>query len=177
MENYYCELAKAIRNGELKTVEAIANRAESFIPNDEIFRDSFASARVSKAALCRYYLRTIELQAMDKPQPELIPNTDAGELTLEHVLPEKPAIDAWPQFNDEERKAYTKRIGNMLLLKQKMNSKLRSSSFDMKRPIYAKSDLLLTKKIAEEGEWTKETIENRQNYLAQLAVKAWKLTP
>lgn len=177
MENHYCELGKAIRNGELKTVDAIANRAESFIPNDEIFRNSFASDRVAKAYLCRYYLRTLELQAMDKPQPELIPNTDPGELTLEHVLPEKPAPDAWPQFNEEERKAYTKRLGNMLLLKQKMNSKLRSSSFSVKREIYAKSDLLLTKKIAKCDEWTKETIENRQNYLAQLAIEAWKIKP
>lgn len=177
MENYYCELAKAIRNGELKTVDAIANRAESFIPNDEIFRDSFASARVSKASLCRYYLRMLELQAMDKPQPELIPNTDAGELTLEHVLPEKPAPDAWPQFNDEERKAYTKRLGNMLLLKQKMNSKLRSSSFSIKREIYNKSDLLLTQSVAKHTEWTRETIENRQKDHAQLAVKAWKIKP
>jgi hypothetical protein len=177
MENHYCEVGKAIRNGELKSVDAIASRAELFIPNDEIFRNSFASARVAKASLCRYYLRTLELKAMDKPQPELIPNTDPGELTLEHVLPEKPDPDAWPQFNEEERKAYTKRIGNMLLLKQKMNSKIRSSSFTVKREIYASSSLLLTKKIAEHSEWTKETIENQQDYLAKLAIEAWKIKP
>ena len=177
MENHYCEVGKAIRNGELKSVDAIASRAELFIPNDEIFRNSFASARVAKASLCRYYLRTLELKTMDKPQPELIPNTDPGELTLEHVLPEKPAPDAWPQFNEEERKAYTKRIGNMLLLKQKMNSKIRSSSFTVKREIYASSSLLLTKKIAEHSEWTKETIENQQDYLAKLAIEAWKIKP
>lgn len=176
MENHYCEIAKAIRNGELKTVDVIADRGKSFIPTDEIFRDSFASARVTKAFLCRYYLRTIELQEIGKQQTELIPNADPGELNLEHILPEKPAPDTWTQFNDEERKAYTKRIGNMVLLKQKMNSKLRSSSFDMKRATYAASDLLLTKKVGEEQEWTKETIENRQTYLAQLAVKTWKLT-
>ena len=32
-------------------------------------------------------------------------------------------------------------------------------------------------KVVEHIEWTKETIENRQNYLAQLAVEAWKITP
>lgn len=175
MENHYCELGKAIRNGELKSVEEIAKRAESFIPNDAIFRDSFATARVAKAYLSRYYLRALELQAMGTPQPELIPNTDPGELTLEHVLPERPATDAWPHFNDEERKAYTKRLGNMLLLKQKMNSKLRSSSFSTKREIYAKSDLLLTKKVAEFDEWDKKAIEKRQDYMAQLAVEAWKI--
>ena len=79
--------------------------------------------------------------------------------------------------NEEERNAYTKRLGNMLLLKQKMNAKLRSSPFSVKREIYGKSDLLLTKKVAELDEWTKGTIENRQNYLAQLAITAWKIKP
>lgn len=177
MENHYCELGKAIRGGELKSVEAIASRAESFIPNDAIFRDNFATARVAKSYLARYYLRTLELQAMGNPQPDLVPNADPGELTLEHVLPERPVEDAWPQFNEEERNAYTKRLGNMLLLKQKMNAKLRSSPFSVKREIYGKSDLLLTKKVAELDEWTKETIENRQNYLAPLAIAAWKIKP
>ena len=177
MENHYCELGKAIRDGKLKSVEAIASRAESFIPNDAIFRDSFVTARVAKPNLSRYYLRTLELQAIGEPQPELIPNTDPGELSLEHVLPERPTAGAWPQFNEEERKAYTKRLGNMLLLKQKMNSKLRSSPFSVKREIYAKSDLLLTKRVAALDKWTTAAIKNRQNYLAQLAIEVWKIKP
>jgi len=177
MENRYCELGKSIRNGELKSIDAIATRAESFIPNDSIFRDSFAAARVAKANLSRYYLRALELKAMGKPQPELVPNPDPAELTLEHVLPERPATGAWTQFNEDERKAYTKRLGNMVLLKQKMNSKLRSSSFDAKCEIYAKSDLLITKKVAEFKNWNKAAIENQQNYLAQLAVEVWKIKP
>ena len=177
MENHYCALGKAIRNGELKSVEAIASRAEAFVPNDAMFRDSFATTRVAKAYLSRYYLRTLELQATGISQPELVPSTDPGELTLEHVLPERPTEDAWPQFNEEERKAYTKRLGNMLLLKQKMNAKLRSSSFSTKRDIYADSALLLTKKVAERDEWNTQAIAARQNDLAKLAVQAWKIKP
>jgi len=177
MENHYCELGKAIRSGELKNVKAIARRAESFIPNDAIFRDSLATARVAKTYLSRYYLRVLELQVAGEPQPELVPNTDPGELNLEHILPERPAENAWPQFTEEERKAHTKRLGNMLLLKQRMNVKLRNSAFSSKRDIYAQSDLLLTKKVAEFNEWTKEAIEERQNYLAELAVRAWKIKP
>jgi hypothetical protein len=177
MENHYCELGKAIRNGELKSIREIANRAESFIPNDAIFRENFATARVAKSYLARYYLRTLELQAMGKPDLELIPNADPSELTLEHILPERPAEGAWPQFDEEERNAYTKRLGNMLLLKHKMNAKLRSSSFSTKRETYKKSDLLLTKKVAKLKKWTKETIEARQNYLAQLATTAWTIKP
>ncbi len=177
MENHYCELGKAIRSGELKNVKAIASRAESFIPNDAIFRDSFATARVAKTYLSRYYLRVLELQVAGEPQPELVPNTDPGELNLEHILPERPAENAWPQFTEEERKAYTKRLSNMLLLKQRMNVKLRNSAFSSKRDIYVQSNLLLTKKVAEFNEWTKEAIEERQKYLAELAVQAWKIKP
>lgn len=178
IENNYCVLGQAIRNGQLKSVKEIANRANtSFVPNDAIFGASFASARVSKTSLARYYLRTLELQATGKPQSELVPSADPGELNLEHILPEQLGEDAWTQFIEEERKAYTKRLGNMLLLTQKMNSKLRSASFDSKREIYAKSDLLLTKKVVEWDEWNKEAIEKRQKYLAELAVKAWKIEP
>ena len=112
-----------------------------------------------------------------EPQPELVPNPDPAELTLEHILPERPSAGVWTQFNEEERKAYTKRLGNMVLPKQKMNSKVRSSSFDVKREIYAKSDLLITRKVAELKKWNKDSIENQQNYLAKLAVEIWKINP
>lgn len=175
MEKYYCELGKAIRKGELKSLSEIALSAESFIPSDTIFEASFAVVRVSKAHLCRYYLRILELQAMTEPQPELVPGTDPDELTLEHVLPEHPAKAAWSGFNEDDRKAYTKRLGNMVLLKQKMNSKLRSSSFTEKREIYAKSNLLLTQRVAEFKKWNKKAIDEHQAFLAKLAVKAWKI--
>jgi hypothetical protein len=120
IENNYCTLAQAIRNGRLKSVKEIASLAnKSFVPNDAMFRDSFANTRVSKAHLARYYLQTLELESRGEPQPELIPNIDPSELTLEHVLPERPAEKAWSQFDEEEKRAYTKRLGNMLLLKQK----------------------------------------------------------
>lgn len=177
MESHYCELGKAIRGGELKSLDAIARTAEGFIPNDTIFRDSFATARVAKSYLARYYLRTLELQAMGKPQPELVPNADPSELTLEHILPERPLEGDWSQFTEEERNTYTKRLGNMLLLKQRMNSKLRSRSFGSKRDIYGASDLVLTKSVAELDEWTKEAIEYRQGILAKLALQAWRIKP
>lgn len=178
IENNYCSLAQAIRNGQLKSIKEIANRANaSFVPNDAIFRSSFATARVSKAPLARYYLRTIELQATGKRDHELVPTTDPGELNLEHILPERPDAKSWKNFTDEERKAYTKRLGNMLLLRQKMNSKLRNSPFDAKGKIYADSDLLLTKEVAKCNVWNKEAIEERQKLLADLTVKAWPIQP
>lgn len=178
IENNYCELGKDIRKGQLKNVREIAGRAnKSFVPNDAIFYESFGSARVSKAFLARYYLRQLDLEARSIAQHEQVPNADPNELTLEHVLPERPAEAAWNQFTEEERKAYTKRLGNMVLLRQRMNSSLRSGPFDSKRDIYSKSDLLLTRKVAERDDWDKQAIDTRQKWLAELAVKAWSVEP
>ena len=104
---------------------------------------------MAKAYLARYYLRTLELYARAEPHPELVPNTDPAELGLEHVVPERPLHDAWPQFTEDERKAYTKRLGNMILLKQRMNASPRSTSFDVKCPIFEESELPLTKRVAD----------------------------
>lgn len=174
MEKKYSELGQKIRSGELKTVDDIAKKGESFIPSDAAFEASFSRATISKVQFCRYVLRTLERQATGENQPELVPNADPGELTLEHILPEKPEGN-WPQFSEEQRRAYTKRIGNMLLLKEKMNSKLRSSPFTEKAKFYEKSGLVLTKQVSESKQWTTKEIEERQKNLAQLAVEAWKL--
>jgi len=178
IENNYCLLAQAIRNGKLKTAREVASQAnKSFVPNDGIFQESFRSIRVSKTKLVRYYLRVLELQGKGISQHELLPNPDPSELNLEHILPENPAKGSWSQFSEEERKAYTRRIGNMLLLTERMNSKLRNDPYDEKCKIYAKSDLILTKEVAKYGEWTKEVIEERQKALAELAVRAWNIKP
>ena len=177
IENLYCGIAKSIRNGELKSVKEVANHAKSFIPNDALFKERFAVAHVSKAYLARYYLRQLELEAKGKSQRELAPITDPSELNLEHIMPERPAENTWLQFSEEDRNAYTKRLGNMLLLKEKMNSKLRNSPFDAKRDIYKESELLLTKAVAKCDEWNKKAIEERQRDLAELAVKAWSIEP
>ena len=147
MERHYAELGQAIRRGELKSGKEIATRAIIFVLNDAQFRESFASARVSKVSLARYYLRVLERQASGESQPELIPNIDPGELTLDHVLPDRTDGN-WPQFSEEDKRAYLKRIGNMVLLAQKMNSVLRSSPFQEKKKIYAPSKLGLTAKVA-----------------------------
>ena len=176
MEGYYSDLGIKISSGEVKTIDDITESAKEFIPSDEIFRERFANARVSKVMLARYYLRALERQAIGEEQPELIPNTDPDELTLEHILPQRNPDESWRKiYSEEEVSAYVTRIGNMALLSQRINSKLRSSSFEEKRKIYEKSNLNVTKQISKYPKWDKEAIEDRQKYLAEIAVKTWKV--
>ena len=78
-------------------------------------------------------------------------------------------------WSEEDHRVYWRRLGNMVLLREKVNSKLRSAPFEEKKPRLAASALLLTKEVAEVQRWDKAAIDARQVELAGLALKAWRL--
>ena len=136
---------------------------------------AFDVATVSNRKLARYYLRSLEMAAKNKSEPWHIPNDDRGTINLEHVLPENPLAN-WPQFSDDQVKLYYKRIGNLVLMRASDNSDLKSASFEVKKPTFAKSPYVLTKQIADAATWTNNEINERQKTLAMYAVKAWPIT-
>jgi hypothetical protein len=119
-------------------------------------------------------LRALEMMVQDQPEPSFIPNDDPESINLEHILPQKP-LAQWPSFDDAEVKAYCKRIGNLALLQAKKNSDLKSAGFEDKKPIFKASTYQLTNQLATVENWTADQIVNRQEILAQWALKAWPL--
>lgn len=164
--------AKLITDGNISTAKGLQDSIKSIIPNDDQFRDAFEIATVSQAKFARYYLRSLEMAAKGEPDPYLLPNDDAGAINLEHILPQKP-LNEWPEFNEEDVRTYSRRIGNMALLKAKANSTLQSSNFDTKKAAFKGSPYATTDMIAHEAKWGIEQITSRQKYLASLALKAW----
>ena len=162
--------------GEITTTKQLRKVLSQIIPSDEDFQRAFETATVSKAALARYYLRSLEMAAKDEPVPWFIPNDDRQAINLEHVLPERCEGGQYPDFEDEEaRRAFVRRIGNMVLLKAKSNSELRSEDFDTKRAAYGKSPYELTRQVAKLGRWGPTQVTSRQLVLAELALQAWPL--
>jgi hypothetical protein len=164
--------AKAIFDGEVKTASELQASIQSIVPKDQQFLDAFATATVSQAKFARYYLRSLEMVVKDVPDPWLIPNDDAEVINLEHVLPLKPDGE-WQRFSEDDVKAYSKRLGNMALMRAKANSDLRSAGFETKRAAFKDSPYATTDMIGDVPDWTIEQIVTRQKYLAQLALKAW----
>ena len=61
-------------------------------------------------------------------------------------------------------------------MKTKENNDFKSSTFDIKKEKFNESELWITNMIAENyDEWNIENIKDRQNKLADLAVKTWSL--
>jgi uncharacterized protein with ParB-like and HNH nuclease domain len=166
--------AKKVFDGEIADEKSLSKEMSSRIPTNEQFQSAFAEATVSKVALARYYLRSLEMVVKESPEPAFIPNNDRETINLEHILPQKP-MGNWPTFNENDAKADCKRLGNMALMQAKKNSDLKSASFDEKKKVFKDGPYELTSRLASIPEWTHERVVERQALLAKLALKAWPL--
>ena len=174
VEGGSAEAARKTYAGEVATATELRVELAGFAPSDSEFVQAFEVARVSNRKLARYYLRSMELEANNESQPWHMPNDNRNEINLEHVLPEKPEGN-WPQFSEEDRALYWKRIGNLCLMRAKDNSTLKSAPYTDKKAVYEKSGYRLTRDIACADVWTKSAIEERQKRLARLALKTWAI--
>lgn len=175
IERYYSDAAVAVRQGEITNAEDLLRALQPVIPNDAVFKNSFSNIRVNKNSQARYFLCAIEKFLRGEVEPELILNEDAKEVNLEHILPQKPAKNEWGDFSSDEATAYAYRLGNMTLLRRRDNARLGNGEWPLKRAILAKSDLHLNKAISSIERWDKDTIDIRQDELADAALKVWPL--
>jgi hypothetical protein len=172
LESQYCQRALEVRSSKLTTAKELLTPMKDVVPSDSQFQKEFEVATVSKDFLARYYLRVLENQMRGKPEPEMIPNSNEDVVTLEHILPENPS-SAWGQIELDTVKTYYRRIGNMALLRRRINSEVGNKGFAAKTDHYRKSEFELTKTLCNYGAWGIEEIEKRQKELAELAVRAW----
>lgn len=174
IESQYCSRAVDIRADKITTANQLLDAMKEIVPSDTVFHKAFENATISKETLARYYLRALERQKQGDAEPELVPNTSEEEITLEHILPEHPS-DAWGSIHEETHKAYYKRMGNLCLLKHKINSDIGNKGFISKRAYYAESAFQLTLVLSKNDSWTTADIDSRQKVLADLAIKAWPI--
>lgn len=173
-EEKYCDAAVGIRAGAIKSVDQVRAALATVIPTDSQFQAAFAIATVNKAATARYYLNALERSFMSTAEPELVPNDDGDKVNLEHVLPQRSTAAEWPGFGtDDERREWTYRLGNMVLLSKGKNGRIGNKPFAAKAPILKQSELALTKQVGETPAWTSAEVAARQEDLAKLAVTTW----
>lgn len=171
VEESFAKTAVEISAGNINSVNKMAKQVTSVIPNDALFENAFSTVRVKRNELARYYLRSLELYTKKQPKPACLRAEDFV-YNLEHVLPETPT-DKWPSFDTTLVAAYSKRLGNMVLLKAITNSKIGNLPFSKKVPYFKNSTFLLTQEVGQESVWEPKSIEERQKQHAKKAVKIW----
>jgi hypothetical protein len=174
IEETLAAAAHKVYTGNISTAVDIRKEISGIIPTDPQFEQAFEIMTVSKGPLARYYLRALERVAKNQPNPWYIITDDKEVINLEHILPEKPE-GKWSQFTPDEHAAYWKRLGNMVLLRNKDNSDLRSADFSTKSRIFKDVPYVTTSEVASVPDWNVKRISDRQKTLAKLALKAWPI--
>lgn len=101
-------------------------------------------------------------------------------ITVEHVLPQNPKEGSnWLQdFDNPEEHVH--KLGNLVLLTRKKNSKAKNYDFHKKKTSYFQSSsgvtsFALTSQVMQEVEWTPKVIQKRQKELIHMLTEAWGL--
>ncbi|MCB1244689.1 MAG: DUF262 domain-containing protein [Verrucomicrobiae bacterium] len=175
VEDTYAKLAHRIHaDKSFRSAHALNREIRPSLATDDEFRTAFAVARVSKPKLARYYLDSLERQLTGEDTPELVPNDDVLSVNLEHVVPKNPT-GRWGSLSLEEAAVLTSRLGNLALMKRESNEEAGNSSFEEKKSYYRNSAFKFTEKIADYDEWNGESVSERQNVMADVAVRCWPL--
>jgi len=69
LETVYGTAAEEVTQGKHASAREVAKKILPQIPNNTQFESDFAVANVGKAHLARYYLRAMERQEMNDPEP------------------------------------------------------------------------------------------------------------
>lgn len=104
-------------------------------------------------------------------------------ISVEHVLPQNPAEDSeWTNlFDEDERRFWTHRLGNLLLLNTRTNSAANRKPFDQKKASYFQSkgggtNFQLTTQVLSESVWTPAVVKARHEKLLGRLFAEWDLT-
>jgi len=114
----------------------------------------------------KYILLRIDMELWDLENFPGYP----GTMTVEHVLPQTPSKDSkWIKiFSEEEKQVWTNKLGNLVLLSGRKNSKAQNYDFDKKKDVYFKqksTPFRITQELENYIRWDIESLSKRHQEL------------
>jgi hypothetical protein len=127
---------------------------------------------------CKLVLMRLDSEVAGNPE-----RLEAEELTVEHILPQKPArTSIWRNwFSDpDERQACTGSLGNLVLVPRALNERARNQDFERKHAIFfaanAPSLPSLTEELRSLRTWDATLIRAREERLLATLDGMWQLS-
>jgi hypothetical protein len=131
--------------------------------------DSEQFYKLKGGKLAKYTLLRLDLELWDLA----VFQGYSGPITVEHVLPVNPPENSeWTKkFDEDSRKKWTNKLGNLVLLSGSKNSSAGTLDFNKKVEVYIKkqcSPFRLTQKLVEEfQDWTIDNLQRRHKELIE----------
>jgi len=170
---------KEILVEQIESQGATVNR----MPEDEELKEGFFKSKlVNKQSAGILYMLESAIRNRSKHSTSLL---GISKYSLEHVMPKKWE-NKWPKVSSEEerniRNFKLQTLGNLTIITQSLNASIRDSNWDMKKEgsvgnpgltQYA-SSIETFSSFLNKREWNEEVIEERADYLFNVALKVWK---
>ncbi len=170
LEKTYNEAAIQLNNGTIKSPQQVFQVLKRVYVENDIFINDFTYKTIKTSSgkrLIRYILFELEGNIS---QHYYDFDDDLG--TIEHILPENPSEIWKDNFPPKEWENNVYRLGNYTLLEQSINREIKNKGYAEKQPFYQKSQYQLTQDI-QVLEWTKNSLQNRQEKMAKIASAVW----
>lgn len=165
------KILKAIEIGE--NYNDILNNKNLFSFDINNFKN-IINGNIFGERYCKYLLLKIEYLSLDS---EVAYIGNYKNISIEHVLPQNPKEDSeWrAKFSNEDREEWTNKLGNLILLTKRKNSKLSNLEFKDKKEKYLADKMLLFPSVFEvysNGEdWNIDILKIRQNRIVNLLIE------
>ena len=167
-----------INSGQLNKAMKIARtlKEEDIYTNNQEFLDSFKvySCSTKKA---KFILSKIEEHETDSLK---LINSDGKVVNIEHILPQEQCPN-WSSeetgIDSQEYNTWATKLGNMVLSCRKLNKEAGRKKFqDKKALLISQSEgIKTTHYLNDKDVWNKDSIQKRQDHLAQQALKIWSI--
>ena len=174
--NRYAEVLRAIERGD-DLFESGSPLQLNTIEKDEIHARLDGHIYLQTAIVRRTLLERLDSLLADAGA-----SYTRTTVTVEHVLPQNPASGSeWMRWfpDEEERKGWTHRLANLVLLSRRKNAAASNWDFGRKKSEYFQrggvAPFALTTQVVNESEWTPEVLERRQRELLCGLQKEWRL--
>lgn len=183
--NLFISLIKQLKNtsdDDINLVDKLGKILKSYtedtarFPTDEDFSDGFNNTMLSNQH-AKEILFVITLYQINTVLND-VTTLSSNAFSVEHMMPKKWSENWYQDFTSEEiynrnRKLLT--LGNLTIITKNLNSKLRNSSWSNKQEILNQySSLPITTKYTSLPTWNEDTINERADDLAELALLIWK---
>lgn len=132
-------------------------------PDEAQFSARFADLRYSSADTKGKALVTYILERADRLMRGMDPPVDYQVMTIEHLAPQNPSKGVKLVEFD--------RLGNLILISEKLNGKLRNRQFPDKKKILLDEGYPMDDILKEAGQWGSEEVKARTAVLANLVFK------
>lgn len=174
-EGLYSSVATRIENSDLTSYIEVIDALRDIYPDDTHFTAAFTSKQLKTTNTRNQKVVQYILKKLEHSESGNSVDLATNQFNIEHILPQRAGA-GWDQFNSVRQQQSIYRLANMVILEKSINKNIGNCPYEVKRESLKKSAVVITAGLANfYDDWSPETIDSRQKFLAKKAKTIWRV--